>query len=222
MKRKKEIVLIICLVTSTIILLLCYFIYKNSKYHIYECRNIQKDLISLIGCDEIEVSYHPQKNVVYIKMDYAGNEKSVQFLEKMAGYMDNRVDDVGFIINKLNCKYVIVMDTGYTIPGPRLEVSNYSFYMGNGEYTNKCVFMEISAGYDGEMYDGTKFESVKFLKAQGDNGSGWDVEDLSFAEHFPNLEYLSLSGRKLTNEEYEYLKNTLPEDCLIDKYTIID
>lgn len=198
--------------------MLCYSIYKNNKYHISECKDIKEDLSSLIGCDEIEVSFRPQKNEVYIKMNYAGTEKSVQFLKKMADYMDNSVDDVNFIINELKCKYVILMDIGYTMPGPRVVISNYYENMSNDEYNNKGIYMEIMANYDEERYNGVQFENVRYLWADGDLWSGWGLKDLTFAEHFPNLEYLDMCMRETTAEELEYLKSVLPEECVIDHY----
>ena len=92
----------------------------------------------------------------------------------------------------------------------------------NSELRKTYNGISIDYNYDGSMYEGTEFTNVKYLLAIGDNGYGWPLEDFTFAEHFPNLEYLTLCYQEITKEEFEYLKSVLPENCVIDNYTIVE
>lgn len=199
------------------------YIYHNQKYHISECNQLRRELLEKFGYESIEIVYqYTEPNRVLISLPLAGTDISFSILEQITNYIDERMKESDFIINKINCNYCILIDTGNTLPGSRLCISNYDDFWGNGEIYNYGAYMEIRANYESEIYEGTEFTNVKYLFADGTGGYGWPLKDFYFAEHFPNLEYLTLCDNEVTLEELEYIKSVLRKECVIEDYKIVE
>jgi hypothetical protein len=135
--------------------------------------------------------------------------------------MQAKMDEKNFWLSQLQSNYII--GKGEVCRGVNLceyiemSINNSQTETGN----EKQVSMQIVMGYTDRIKKYV-FDEVDSLNIRGYYDADCMLEDLTVLEHFPNLSYLNLYRKSLTQEEYEYIRSVLPQDCEIEGYEIVE
>jgi hypothetical protein len=199
----------------------CLFLklYHSIQNHVWDCNKIRNDISELTGISDkklIRVCFYHQSNWLEIYFDDIG---SIDKVYQVYQYMEEKMDEKNFWLSQLQSNYIIRRGGGPKGMYDYIEISIENFQTETGN--EKQVSMEIRTG--GDTNDRIKkyvFDEVDSLNIRGYYDADRMLEDLTVLEHFPNLSYLNLYHKSLTQEEYEYIRSVLPQDCEIEGYEI--
>ena len=202
---KKALNIVAPILTVIVLILECSCANKNAVKIDY-CSDIYKEVNGISGQFRFsEVDYSENlDSVAFIfnlkdRSDYDADKGTTQVIairKTMIDYLNNNPQ------NELNTKRIYL--SFQTLPGD-------SFSLFNFDHNKEGLYNDFPFCYDVTV-NSSNYES--FINAFSLSIKIESSDELKILEKFERLEYLNLYGPEISDDEREYIRNTLP-DCEI-------
>lgn len=193
-----------------------YILTHFGDYRIYDCNKLEKEMNKAYGEKYVEKIERIAMKDEYLSISVS-RTSSIDGMKKAYDYVKEKLLNQNNQISKWNCDWKIYINTYEGNSGERIVIQNT--FIDERYNSENGIHMLIQGDFSKEEYGDLTFEDIEYLYMYGSRII-LPAKELYFAEHFPDLKYLSLNQRVLTDEELAYLKSVLPENCVIEDYVM--